>query len=217
MEAVNIICVLWKGSFRGRPYDEDWVLRLRNMVSNNLSYPFKFFCISNIDMSEVNYIKLKHNYPGWWSKVELFRQDLPLSGRCLYLDLDTLIVGDLDEIIEYPEKIAFHPPSYMVEGGRSVGGQGIVDGYNSSVIVFDYGVGKKFYNSFWPDNMKKFRGDQDWFAHIDPGLPLMPTKWFRKLKNCQDGPSAGVKVVLSMPFKNNVACEKFEWVKKLWV
>lgn len=38
-------------------------------------------------------IPLRHGWPGWWSKIELFRPGLFL-GPVLYLDLDTDIVAD---------------------------------------------------------------------------------------------------------------------------
>ncbi len=38
-------------------------------------------------------IRLRHDWPGWWSKLELF-SDL-IDGDLLYLDLDTTVLGDL--------------------------------------------------------------------------------------------------------------------------
>lgn len=49
-----------------------------------------------LDCKGVTALPLKHNWPGWWSKMELFRPDL--AGDCLYMDLDTTIVGDLSDI-----------------------------------------------------------------------------------------------------------------------
>lgn len=44
----------------------------------------------------VNIVPLKYNYPGWWSKMELFRPDI--KGGLLYFDLDSAIIGPLDDI-----------------------------------------------------------------------------------------------------------------------
>ena len=35
-------------------------------------------------------------WPGFWSKIEVYR----VSGPCLYLDLDVIIVGDLSPLLE---------------------------------------------------------------------------------------------------------------------
>ena len=51
-------------------------------------------CLSDVDVPCAR-VPLQHGWPGWWSKMELFRPDL--SGDILYFDLDTVIVGDLSE------------------------------------------------------------------------------------------------------------------------
>lgn len=56
-----------------------------------------FECLSNVNVPGVECIPLKHDYPGWWAKLELFRPDYP--GDFLFLDLDTVITGPLDDIL----------------------------------------------------------------------------------------------------------------------
>jgi hypothetical protein len=47
----------------------------------------------------VREIPLAHGWPGWWSKLELFRPDLEERlGDILFFDLDTRIVGDLSDV-----------------------------------------------------------------------------------------------------------------------
>lgn len=41
-------------------------------------------------------IGLRHDWPGWWSKQNLF--DPSIEGDLLYFDLDSLIVGELSDI-----------------------------------------------------------------------------------------------------------------------
>jgi hypothetical protein len=57
-----------------------------------------FGCLSDTPIEGVDCIPLRHNWPGWFAKLELFRPDL--GGRFLYTDLDNLIVGPLDDILE---------------------------------------------------------------------------------------------------------------------
>lgn len=49
-------------------------------------------CLSDVDVS-CQRIPLIHGWPGWWSKMELFRPDV--EGDLFYMDLDTSIVGSL--------------------------------------------------------------------------------------------------------------------------
>lgn len=59
--------------------------------------PFAHFqCLSDARVPGVETIPLLHNWPNWWSKLELFRPDLP--GDFLFMDLDTVVVGPLDDI-----------------------------------------------------------------------------------------------------------------------
>lgn len=212
---VNVFCVYWEGSFRRRPYSPVWVHRLRDMVARNLAVDHAFYCLSNVQIKGIDVIPLKHNWPGWWSKVELFRSDLPL-GRNIYFDLDVLLCGSVEEIVKYPSPIAFHPPGYIVHGKAPSGGFGVVDKYNSSVIVWDTGEGCEFYDLFEEHHMSTFRGDQDWFSWCLPHFPTLPVQWFDRLKYCRAGPKPGVKVILSMPDKNEVASIKHQWVREIW-
>lgn len=47
-----------------------------------------------INHSAIKTIPLLHGWRGWWSKLELFRPGL-LEGPTLYLDLDTVVIGEL--------------------------------------------------------------------------------------------------------------------------
>lgn len=96
---INIVCVLRQGGKVG--YDASWVEKLQNSVSRNLSTPHRFICLSDVDvpceripMDMVNDPKA----PGWWAKLQLFKPGL-FQGPVLYFDLDTVITGRLDELV----------------------------------------------------------------------------------------------------------------------
>ena len=57
-----------------------------------------FKCLSDIDIPGVECIPLRHDWPGWWAKLELFRPDLGL-GNFLFTDLDNVIVGPIDDLL----------------------------------------------------------------------------------------------------------------------
>jgi hypothetical protein len=83
-------------------------------------------CLSDLSIPDVKTYKLRYNWPGWWSKLELFNPDGPLAGEdLLYIDIDTLITGDLTGLIKvremagevvmltdfYNEKVPTKPPA----------------------------------------------------------------------------------------------------------
>ena len=53
-------------------------------------------CLSDVPVEGVKTIPLSQNWPGWWSKLELFRPDI--EGDLLYFDLDTVVLGAVDEL-----------------------------------------------------------------------------------------------------------------------
>lgn len=50
-------------------------------------------CLSDVEVPGVATLPLYYDWPGWWAKMELFRPDM--RGDLLYLDLDTVVLGDL--------------------------------------------------------------------------------------------------------------------------
>lgn len=60
--------------------------------------PFdELLCFSDMFVPRVETVPLLHKWPGWWSKMEIFRPDI--AGDLLYMDLDTLLIGPLDDIV----------------------------------------------------------------------------------------------------------------------
>lgn len=98
---LTVMCVLRSG---GGTYDVSWVRKLRDGVARNLTIPHRFVCLSDVDVP-CETIKLQHNWPGWWSKVEIFREGV-ITGPTLYLDLDTVIVGNIDRIMDCKQSFA---------------------------------------------------------------------------------------------------------------
>jgi len=99
-------------------FDRDYVERLRAGVQRNISTRYNFVCLSPFDpgLAGVRWIKINPRLPGWWAKIEL----LALPGPMLYLDLDTVVVGDLDPLVAH---IAESKQAWMLRdlgGGRKL-------------------------------------------------------------------------------------------------
>lgn len=78
-------------------YSPSQVRWLRDQFKKHLTLPHDFVCLTDIQVSGVKTIKLKDDYPGWWSKLELFRE----FDSTFYVDLDTVIVGSLNRMVSY--------------------------------------------------------------------------------------------------------------------
>jgi hypothetical protein len=97
---LTVLCVLKSGGH----YTAEWVSKIRKAVARHLSVPHEFKCLSDVEVPCVR-IPLIHNWPGWWSKIEIFRPGV-INGPTLYLDLDTVLVGSIDRLSNLPYDFA---------------------------------------------------------------------------------------------------------------
>lgn len=84
-----VACVYKKGG----EFTADHVRFLAESVHKHNNVRIK--CLTddiNMDVAGVDVVPLEHGWPGWWSKMELFKHDF---GPTLYLDLDTVVIREL--------------------------------------------------------------------------------------------------------------------------
>ena len=211
---ITVVSVLWVGDFRKRSYSPEWVRRLRNMVARNLATTHRFVCFSNVKVDDIETIPIPDHPPGWWAKVRLFER--PLADRCLFLDLDTLVVGDLTPLVDTDKSFiaAPHSSRWKGEGNRMM--PGTLPNLSSCALSWSGNAGAEIYREFSDVAMHQYRGDQDWMGAVMGRVPTFPPEWFLKLKRCTKAPPDGVKLIASMPWKNDEAARKFEWVNRIW-
>ncbi len=95
---LTVACVLKSGG----EFLPTHVEALAAGVKRHLKQPYRFTCLTDIPslvelLPGVRTETLIHEWPGWFSKLELFRPRL-FEDPILYLDLDTIVVGSLDAI-----------------------------------------------------------------------------------------------------------------------
>lgn len=193
---VTFVCVNW-GNYCGR--GAEYVNKLYDMVRRNLpdGYPGRFVCFTdnNDGLSEyVDAQALPEGIAGWWNKLALFSPDLFAEGeRIVYLDLDTVITGSLDEIITYDGEFAvlrdFYHPERVGPG----------------VMLWRDGFGAEIWNSYeragFPTDLPL--GDLSWinkhFAETDykPHIlqDLFPQQFVSYKAHAQLAIPKGAKVV----------------------
>ena len=92
----KILCVLRDGG----EYTIDHVRRLEHQLFGNVTRDVQFVCLTDIDWLGKDpfwdVVPITEHYPGWWSKLELFK----IRGPCLYFDLDTSIHGNIDAMVD---------------------------------------------------------------------------------------------------------------------
>jgi hypothetical protein len=210
----TLACVWVRGH---RNYGVEYVERLKNMVARHTSKQFNMVCLSDrIDAHlpcHTFEIQREDGF-AWWEKRKLFKLDRVMSngGRILYLDLDVIIMGDLDPIIDYPADFAISPCSAPNWQGKD--GLVCVKGYNSSVMVWNDGARRQFHDAWTPDVAMRLWGDQDWYKEISPNEAVMPAEWFERLSGTEPKPET--KVVFCIKTKNHKAIERLPWLRECW-
>jgi len=214
---ITVACVLVRGHVG---FTTEYVTKLKSMVERHLKRPHRFVCLTDrphlLDCETIP-IQTPRDIFAWWAKVELFNSANGLDGRVLYLDLDVLIVGDLDEIVDYPAPFALVPHAGQWQGkGRLK----VVPLYNSSVMVFDAERVHRLYSNWSPPVTERLWGDQDWIGERMPGEATMPLKWFPRLSEINNGTdlilAPGARVVLCKKPKNHVARQTWRWFDQMW-
>lgn len=150
---LTVACVLRSGG----DFDAEYVERLRDSVARHLELEHRFVALSDVPVP-CERIALKTDWPGWWAKLELFRE--LRTGRTLYFDLDTLIVGPIDAIAATPFEFAM-----LRDWARP-------ETFNSSVMAWSgdcSGIAQDFTTEGGAAYCTPQRwGDQGWIAERAP-------------------------------------------------
>lgn len=99
---INVVCVKW-----GEKYGPEYVHRLQRMVKKNLTVPHHFICYTDdsTDLDcDVILIPKSDNLEIYWNKLGLFKSWM-FKGTCLYFDLDVIIQDNIDDLLQYNDKL----------------------------------------------------------------------------------------------------------------
>lgn len=170
-----VSCVLRTG---GNTYTPAWVWALSRALHRHMAMEYRpwvmtpepgtwtFVCLTDagdavpVTMS----VPLRHDWRGWWSKLELFRPGLYEGrGAVLALDLDTLPVADLSHMAAHAGGLTLLRDFSSNE--RANRGQ-------SGLMLFRQGAETDRVWDAWTVNpavhMRKYRGDGDFIhAHVE--------------------------------------------------
>jgi hypothetical protein len=214
---MTTVCCVWVHGHV--PYSAEYVYRLEAMVKKWMDHrKYRFVCLTDRpwELGAIDTIPIANPSPlkGWWSKVRCFDSDLRLMGRVLYLDLDTLIVGPLADVLDQASTFALAPSGGTFEGK---GPLKVVKRFNSSVMVWDEGVNYQLFDDWTPSVAARLWGDQDWIGEQMPQADTMPAAWFPRISELgKEPPSLDAKVVLVKTPKNEEAAKRWPWFEKAW-
>jgi hypothetical protein len=203
------------------------------MVKRNFTIPHRFICFTDNTVihkqrdfkdKDIEFRQFKrHDFNGWFNKLQLFSPDSNLEGNTLYMDLDVVIMqniecfGYMGESKNFIGMNDFNPTSGL---------------FNSSIMRFN----NKYHNVIWEQYLKRrtefnsSHGDQDIITALiknHKDTISFPDEWTQSYKwlnrkgdryhiskqTYEQDPNAKVCVFHGSP---NPHDSTQEWVQKLW-
>ena len=184
-----MVCLNW-----GERYGPRYVNNLYRGVARHLSPPFRFLCYTDSGkglLSEVEQRPLDsleahprmHNHP--FLKLSVIHERAGLSGHCLFLDLDVVIVGSLDVFFTHRVPHGFCIVHNWIEAHKRILRAPPNIG-NSSVFRFEAGR--------FADVLERYLEDPEWaeaafpteqafLSHVlGERLAYFPSPWVRSYK-----------------------------------
>lgn len=204
----------------GTAFGPEYVNILKDMVSRNLPHGFRgrFVCLTDdatgLDAG-IEVMPLPADLEKWWGKLYLFKRGLFKDGeRLVFLDLDTVIVGGLDDIVKYEGKFATLSDFY------------VPDRVGPAIILWAAG---EYTAPIWDEWVAQGKprhpmGDLWWIGQLDQGRfaksadrlqTVFPGLFVSYKAHCHPYPPKGSKVVCfhGQPRPHNCGAE---WVKRTW-
>ena len=226
---INFVCIYY-----GNKYSFPYVKNLHNMVERNLTTPHKFICFTDNTViaqrkefrrTNIEFRQFKrHDFNGWFNKLQLFSPDSNLDGNTLYMDLDVVIMKNIECF------------GYIGESKNFVG----MNDFNPTTGLFNSSI-MRFNNEYhskliWDEYLKRrsefhsCTGDQEIVSKLIKGHKdtiSFPDEWTQSYKwfdrkglryhsekwTYEQDLNAKVCVFHGRP---NPAESTQEWVKKLW-
>jgi hypothetical protein len=206
-------------------YTAEYVLKLQAMVARHMDRPYRFVCLTDYPKKQIprgldtiRVPPLPAKVMAWWWKLRVFDPAIGLSGRVLYIDLDSLVVGSLAPMLDLPTSLALCPDEATFKPKNDLK---IVKRFNGSVMVFDAGVHEDLWTRYDPVLTTEYWSDQDMIGLWKPDAATFPPAWVPRLSVIRDvrpdkaGPAI---IVLAKKPKPHlaVANDEFAWVRKVW-
>ena len=161
---IHVVCVKW-----GDLYSSEYVNNLYEGVKVNTTLDFEFICFTENSKGvneEIFCRTLPNNgLQGWWNKMYLFSNDIGITDRIFYFDLDTVIVGNIDEIMKFDGEFAILRDFYRARRNPQA------RDYGSGLMAWKGGWGHNIWSDFYANKEKNTKigaGDQKYLMNVIP-------------------------------------------------
>jgi hypothetical protein len=147
---IQIICIRW-----GTKFPDEYINRLFRGVSRNTSKEFLFTCFTNSQSNLDKNISVRPIplFTGdWYSKISLYNEELyNPEDQVFFLDLDTVIIGDMDELLSYTGDFIIFRDFYRPDGFQSAFMSWRPHAVNHMWKNYTRGYKSRFGDQGWPE------------------------------------------------------------------
>ena len=210
---LTVWCLWWRDPADPDKYSAYHVQRLKRTVSENLTLPHRFVCVTAEEVEGVETIPPVVDWPGWWGKLAVLAMS---SHKNLFFDLDVVVTGSLDPIAQYANCEIATPANWAQSGHGGI--QSSVMAWRGALYGPYIDVDPKWLH--WPPVNKPgvFWGDQEVLTHYRNIGALDWTEinadWIKSYKyHCRDGLPDDCRVTVwhGEPKPENVKTDWFTW------
>jgi hypothetical protein len=185
-----ILCMKW-----GTLYEPEYVNVLFNAARANITGDFRFVCLTDntagfvdgVEAYPIPDIGLRSQdyHHGAWPKLTVFSKNLyGLKGRALFIDLDTVICGNLDQMFDYIGGLtALDSRPWRYKSGPARTGTGV---FGFEIGSMDYVVEKIKENR--DISIETYGLEQDFLHGEALEIKYWPDEWIRSFKYHQRAP-----------------------------
>jgi hypothetical protein len=179
----QFVCMNW-----GTAYGANYVNRLYTMIARNTEHPFRLVCYTDssagirreiecFDCPEVDIPSPKRNRG--WRKLSLWAETLPgLTGTVLFLDLDIVITGGLDDFFTWRPDADFCVIHNWTHPDRKIG--------NTSAYRFEVGSHPEILTRFLENHqavLNRYQNSQTYVSScLERSIAFWPPEWCRSFK-----------------------------------
>lgn len=169
---ITVACVFW-----GNKFSDDYVYHLEAMVARNTTVEHEFVVLSDRKVPGVKTKILKPGYEIWWNKLQLFDPAHGFRNRVVYLDLDTVITGNIDWLLSYDG------PYMGIEDVGAVNKHQphLIGQMQSAIISFDPQKHDYIWNEFnlrFENILQRYRGDGEYLHDAAPKQRVLLQRQF---------------------------------------
>lgn len=216
---LNVLCVRV-----GPKYSPEYVFKLKSMVARHLKQEHRFICLTDkpVDLKGIDTIAAPLQINDSWCKIGLFTPQLAKIERgdeCLYLDLDVIVTGSLDNLIAGKLKKLKNKEGDDLKRTDLWIVKDWYDPFNSSVMYWEHHSQSRIYGSFRREHMEKYRGDQNLIAELVPNAKTFKegeilSYKFSGVKDKDEKPKCKVVLFSGKPKMHELP--DVQWIKEEW-